>query len=138
MRKQRSGHVINISSVGGLSGSYGWGVYDSTKFAIEGITEAMALELAQLGIFATVVEPGFFRTNFLDISSLVRTLNPINDYAETIGKTRDFASQVNNKQPGDPAKLAQALLKLAASKNPPVHLPLGEDTLMRYKKGCSF
>jgi NAD(P)-dependent dehydrogenase (short-subunit alcohol dehydrogenase family) len=139
MRKQRSGHVINISSVGGLSGYVGWGLYGSTKFAIEGITEALALELAPLGIHATVVAPGFFRTNFLDTSSLSRSVNVIEDYAETVGAMRDFATQVNRKQPGDPEKLARAFLLLAASENPPVHLPLGKDTLARYQgKAAAF
>lgn len=133
MRKQRSGHIINISSVGGLTGSIGWGLYSSTKFAVEGITEALALELAPLGIKATVVEPGYFRTNFLDASSLSRTPNVIEDYAETVGKMRVFATQVNKKQPGNPTKLAEAFVKLAASENPPVHLPLGKDTLERYR-----
>jgi NAD(P)-dependent dehydrogenase (short-subunit alcohol dehydrogenase family) len=134
MRKQRSGHVINISSVGGLSSYYGWGLYGSTKFAIEGITEAMAQELAPLGIYATVVAPGFFRTNFLDHSSLISSKQIIPDYAETVGAMRDFAAQVNYKQPGDPEKLAQAFVKLAASENPPVHLPLGNDTLKRFRE----
>ncbi|MBO0962896.1 SDR family NAD(P)-dependent oxidoreductase [Neobacillus sp. MM2021_6] len=73
MRKKRSGHIINISSVGGLSGYIGWGIYGSTKFAVEGLTEALAMELAPLGIHATVVAPGFFRTEFLDASSLMRS-----------------------------------------------------------------
>lgn len=73
MRKQRSGHVINISSGAGLCGAKGWGLYCSTKFAVEGITESLAPELAPLGIHATAIEPGFFRTNFLDTSSLART-----------------------------------------------------------------
>ena len=133
MRQQRSGHVINISSVGGLSAYYGWGLYGSTKFAIEGITEGMALELAPLGIHATVVAPGFFRTNFLDESSLISTANVIDDYDETVGAMRKFAAEANYKQPGDPEKLAQAFVKLAASENPPVHLPLGNDTLQRFR-----
>ncbi|WP_426454298.1 oxidoreductase [Paenibacillus sp. S-38] len=134
MRKQRSGHVINLSSVGGLTGLAGWGLYCSTKFAIEGITEAMAQELAPLGIYTTAVEPGFFRTEFLDASSLIRTGNVIDDYAETVGEMRGFATQVNKKQPGDPEKLAQAILTLAGSEHPPVHLPLGKDTLAYYKE----
>lgn len=133
MRKQRSGHVINISSVGGLGAYIGWGLYGSTKFAIEGITEALALELAPLGIYATVVAPGFFRTDFLDKSSLVSSKHIIDDYAATVGGMRDFAAQVNKKQPGDPKKLAQAFIKLAKSEKPPVHLPLGNDTLDRYR-----
>jgi NAD(P)-dependent dehydrogenase (short-subunit alcohol dehydrogenase family) len=133
MRKQRSGHVVNISSVGGLASYSGWGIYGSTKFAIEGITEGMAMELAPLGIYATVVEPGFFRTNFLDHSSLSRTTNVMEDYAETVGAMRQFATQANYQQPGDPEKLALAFVKLAASENPPVHLPLGNDTLKRFR-----
>ncbi|AFC30312.1 short-chain dehydrogenase/reductase SDR [Paenibacillus mucilaginosus 3016] len=134
MRKQRSGHVINLSSVGGLTGLAGWGLYCSTKFAVEGITEAMARELAPLGIHTTAVEPGFFRTDFLDASSLIRSGNVIEDYAETVGEMRNFATQVNKKQPGDPKKLAQAILTLAGSEHPPVHLPLGKDTLAYYKE----
>ena len=71
MRANRSGHVINISSIGGYRGAAGFGVYSSTKFAVEGITEALHDELKPLGIHATVVEPGYFRTDFLDASSLV-------------------------------------------------------------------
>jgi NAD(P)-dependent dehydrogenase (short-subunit alcohol dehydrogenase family) len=133
MRRQRSGHVINFSAVAGLRGYLGWGLYGSTKFAVEGITETMAQELAPLGIHASVVEPGFFRTNFLDRSSLSRASRVIDDYAETVGKMREFATQVNHKQPGDPVKLAKAIVRLAASPNPPMHLPLGNDTLAAYR-----
>ncbi|WP_219834147.1 oxidoreductase [Paenibacillus sp. R14(2021)] len=132
MRERRSGHIINISSVGGLGAYAGWGVYGSTKFAVEGLTEALALELAPLGIHATVVAPGFFRTDFLDTSSLTRTSNVIDDYADTVGAMRSFATEANKKQPGDPKKLAQAFIKLANAEKPPVHLPLGNDTLARY------
>jgi NAD(P)-dependent dehydrogenase (short-subunit alcohol dehydrogenase family) len=134
MRKQRSGHVINISSVGGLNGYVGWGIYGSTKFAVEGITESMALELAPLGIYATVVAPGFFRTEFLDSTSLIRTAHVIDDYAGTVGEMRSFATQVNKKQPGDPKKLAQAFITLTNAEKPPVHLPLGNDTLAMYRE----
>ncbi|RZM21899.1 MAG: SDR family NAD(P)-dependent oxidoreductase [Pedobacter sp.] len=133
MRKQRSGHIINISSLGGLGASIGWGLYGSTKFAIEGITESLALELAPLGIKATVVAPGFFRTNFLDESSLTRSEQVIEDYAETVGEMRGFATKANYNQPGDPAKLADAFIKLASSENPPVHLPLGKDAIKRFR-----
>jgi NAD(P)-dependent dehydrogenase (short-subunit alcohol dehydrogenase family) len=133
MRETRSGHIINISSIGGLSGFGGWGIYGSTKFAIEGLTEALAQEVAPLGIHATVVAPGFFHTNFLDHSSLTRTSNEIEDYADTVGSMRQFASQASYRQPGDPEKLAQAIVKIAASIDPPVHLPLGSDTLTRFR-----
>jgi len=134
MRAQGSGHVINISSVGGLFGYVGWGIYGSTKFAVEGITESMAIELAPLGIKATTVEPGFFRTDFLDATSLTRTDNIIEDYDATVGAMRRFATDANKKQPGDSKKLAQAFIKLANSENPPVHLLLGKDTLAAYRE----
>jgi len=133
MRKRRAGRIINISSVGGLGAYVGWGLYGSTKFAIEGITEALAMELAPLGIYATVVAPGFFRTNFLDKSSLISSKQIISDYAETVGNMRDFAAKVNRQQPGDPQKLAQALVKLGNTAHPPVHLPLGKDALDRFR-----
>jgi NAD(P)-dependent dehydrogenase (short-subunit alcohol dehydrogenase family) len=134
MREERSGHVINISSVGGLGAYVGWGLYGSTKFAIEGITEALAMEVAPLGIHATVVAPGFFRTNFLDESSLFSSEQIIDDYAETVGAMCNFAAKVNYQQPGDPEKLALAFVKLGNSENPPVHLPLGNDTLLRFRE----
>ena len=134
MRKERAGHVINISSVGGFGAYAGWGLYGSTKFAIEGITEALAMELAPLGIYATVVAPGFFRTNFLDESSLFSSAQIIDDYAETVGAMRNFAAKANYQQPGDPEKLALAFIKLANAENPPVHLPLGSDTLKRFRE----
>lgn len=134
MRQRRSGHIINISSVGGLSGYIGWGVYGATKFAVEGLTESLALELAPLGIHATVVAPGFFRTEFLDAASLTRSGNIIPDYAETVGEMRKFATQANKKQPGDPVKLAKAIVQVANAEKPPVHLPLGKDSLQRYRE----
>lgn len=131
MRRQRSGHVINISSVGGYSAYPGWGVYGSTKFAVEGISEALAAEVAPLGINVTVVEPGFFRTDFLDDQSLKRTAIEIGDYAASVGKTRSHAADFNHGQRGDPAKLAQAMIKLVNAQTPPTRLPLGSDTLER-------
>ena len=133
-RKQRSGHIINISSVGGLTASAGWGLYCATKFAVEGITEALALETAPLGIKATVVAPGYFRTNFLDGTSLTTAKNIIEDYSETSGKMRELAGQISYNQPGDPKKFAQVIVQLAASENPPVHLPVGKDTLHYFKQ----
>ncbi len=133
-RRQHAGHVINLSSVGGLTGITGWGLYGSTKFAVEGITEALSAELAPLGIFATAVEPGFFRTDFLDASSLLTTPHVIDDYAETVGKMRSFAAEVNHKQPGSAVKAAQAIFQLGHAENPPVHLPLGRDTLDLFKE----
>jgi NAD(P)-dependent dehydrogenase (short-subunit alcohol dehydrogenase family) len=131
MRRQHSGHVINTSSIGGYRAYPGWGVYGATKFAIEGITEALAGEVAPLGIHATVVEPGFFRTDFLDDNSLVRTGQQLDDYDATVGKTRNAAGDLNHQQLGDPAKFAKAMMVLANAPNPPVRLPLGSDTVKR-------
>lgn len=130
MRRQRSGHVINFSSLGGYAAYPGWGVYGATKFAVEGLTEALAAELAPLGIHATVVEPGFFRTDFLDERSLAVAAE-IADYGDTVGATRRLAEDLNHAQPGDPAKLAKAILALAAAERPPLRLPLGSDALAR-------
>lgn len=129
MRLQRSGHVINFSSVGGYVGYHGFGVYCSTKFAVEGLSEALATELAPLGIHVTIVQPGFFRTDFLDATSLSVSPKLIADYAETSGAMREFAHAVNHGQPGDPAKLAEGILALANLDKPPVRLPFGSDTL---------
>lgn len=129
MRANRSGHIINISSIGGYRAAAGFGVYSSTKFAVEGITEALHAELKPLGIHATVVEPGYFRTDFLDASSLVVAPNEIEDYVETSGAVRRKAMQMNHQQPGDPQKLAAAMIRLVDAPAPPLRLPLGTDTL---------
>lgn len=129
MRAQRAGHIINISSIGGYRAAAGFGVYSSTKFAVEGITEALHAELKPLGIHATVVEPGYFRTDFLDASSLVVAPDVIDDYDETSGAVRRKAVQMNHNQPGDPIKLAAAMVTLVEASNPPLRLPLGTDTL---------
>ncbi|CCE11023.1 Short-chain dehydrogenase/reductase SDR [Bradyrhizobium sp. STM 3843] len=131
MRRQRAGHIINLSSVGGYTGYPGWGVYGATKFAVEGISEALAAEVAPLGIKVTVVEPGFFRTDFLDDTSLSRTAQQIADYGETVGQTRAHAADLNHGQRGDPAKLAKAFITLANADSPPLRLPLGSDTVER-------
>jgi NAD(P)-dependent dehydrogenase (short-subunit alcohol dehydrogenase family) len=129
MRARRSGHVINISSIGGYRGAAGFGVYSSTKFAVEGITEALGDELRPLGIHATVVEPGYFRTDFLDASSLLVAPDVIDDYDATSGAVRRRATQISHNQPGDPARLAAAMLTLVDAPAPPLRLPLGTDTL---------
>lgn len=128
MRRQRSGRILNLSSVGGLRSGAGFGVYCSTKFAVEGLTEALSAELAPLGIFATAVEPGYFRTDFLDSTSLRVSPASIADYHETAGATRVRAAEVSHNQPGDPRRLAEVLVAFVDAPNPPVRLPLGSDT----------
>ena len=132
MRKRRRGHIINISSVAGYSGYAGFGVYSSTKFAVEGLSEALHAELSPLGIQVTVVEPGFFRSDILDIGkSLIESAVRIADYDGTSGAVRAIVPQLSHNQPGDPVRLARALVELANSPDPPLRLPLGPDTLQR-------
>lgn len=131
LRKQRSGHIVNLSSIGGLVGLPGWGIYNSTKFAVEGISEAMAVELAPLGIGVTVVEPGPFRTDFLG-GSLAATATVLPDYKETAGQTRAGNMQRDGKQPGDPALAADAIVKAVTSPKPPLHLLLGKFAYERF------
>lgn len=129
MRARRRGHVINMSSIGGYRGATGFGVYCATKFAVEGLSEAMRAELAPLGVHVTAVEPGYFRTDFLDPASLRTSAAVIADYAQTAGRIRAQVGDLNHRQPGDPAKLGEAILRLANVPEPPVRLPLGDDTV---------
>ncbi len=138
MRKQRSGRIINISSDTGFLASPGWGLYASTKFAVEAISEALHAELAPLGIRVTAVEPGTFRTEFLGSDSLKITAERIPDYAATAGKKLELAAEGNGRQPGDPKKLAQAIVQLANAKEPPLRLPLGPDTLAKIAEKHAF
>lgn len=133
MRKQRSGHIVNLSSIGGLTGMPGWGIYNSTKFAVEGLSEALAAELTPLGIGVTVVEPGPFRTDFLG-GSLVKTANTLPDYAGTAGKTRSSAMERHGKQQGDPAAAAGAIVQAVTSPKPPLHLILGKFAYDRFSQ----
>ena len=131
MREQRAGRIFNISSIGGFTAAMGWGIYSGTKFAIEGITESLRGEVAPLGIAVTVVEPGYFRTDFLDSSSLHRAAQVIDDYAATVGAIRERTTQTNHAQPGDPTKAAAAIVTLAGVTDPPSRLQLGADALAR-------
>jgi len=125
LRAQRSGHIVNLSSIGGLIGSPGWGYYNASKFAVEGFSEALAAELAPLGIHVTIVEPGPFRTDFLGRSG-VEAKQRITDYDETAGKTRQYFHEQAGKQPGDPAKAVAAIIAAVESPEPPRHLVLGK------------
>jgi len=129
MRELGAGTIINISSSGGFIGRAGWGVYCATKFAVEGLSESMGHELAPLGIQVTAIEPGAFRTNFLDDSSLVTAEARIEDYTGTVGATRQWAEQTNYAQAGDPVKAAKVIVDLAGRKSLPERIQLGEDCL---------
>lgn len=123
-RERRSGHVVNFSSISGLIGMPGFGIYNSTKFAVEGLSEALAHEVAPLGIHVTIVEPGPFRTDFL-ASSLALAEKTLADYDPTSGRTRAAATERNGNQPGDPVRAAEAIIQAVTSEHPPLHLLLG-------------
>lgn len=127
MRRQRSGHVFNISSVAGLAGTGGAALYCASKFAVAGFSEALSQEVAQFGIHVTAVEPGGFRTDFLDASSAQFGGRSLDDYAAFTAKVKASSVAGNHQQTGDPLKLGEALLILAASAKPPVHFAAGSD-----------
>jgi NAD(P)-dependent dehydrogenase (short-subunit alcohol dehydrogenase family) len=128
MRARRSGHIINISSVAGRLSGPGTSYYAASKFAVNGLSDGLAKEVAPLGIKVTIIEPGPFRTDFGG-RSIRDPANPIADYAETAGKTRAFFSSRHGKQDGDPARAAQAILTIAEMDQPPLHLLLGAAAL---------
>lgn len=132
-RERRSGAIINFSSIGGLIGSAGWGFYNATKFAVEGLTEAMQGELGPLGIKVMAVEPGPFRTDFLGRSGQEAKMR-IPDYEGTVGKTREYFKTQDGKQPGDPQKAIEAVVEAISQPNPPRHLLLGKLALQRFRK----
>lgn len=128
LRKQRSGHIFNISSVGGFTGAFpGFGIYCATKFAVQGFTESLAAEVAPFGIRATIVSPGYFRTNFLEGSSLNVPKNEIADYVNVREVQSVHQNSYNGNQAGDPDKAATVLIEIAEQEEPPLHLFLGED-----------
>lgn len=124
-RKQRSGNIVNLSSIGGLIGGPGWGYYNASKFAVNGFSEALSAELAPLGVQVTIVEPGPFRTEFLGRSGVVAA-NQIADYAQTVGKTREYFQDQAGKQKGDPVKAVKAIIAAVEAPKPPRHLVLGK------------
>lgn len=132
-RKQRSGHILNLSSIGGLAASPGWGLYQSTKFAVEGLSEALAQEVAPLGIRVTIIEPGPFRTDFLGRSG-VEAAKRIEDYSSTADNARRYRSDQHGRQPGDPLKAVQAMIEVVNSSNPPLRLLLGAGALKRVRQ----
>ncbi|MDW9380261.1 SDR family NAD(P)-dependent oxidoreductase [Chryseobacterium sp. JV558] len=130
LREQRSGNIFNISSVGGYSANFpGWGIYCSTKFAVAGFTEALAEEVKDFGIHATVVYPGYFRTDFLNKDSVKTPANPIQAYEAARNSEQAHLNDINGNQPNDPEKAADVLIQISKEKNPPVHLLLGVGTV---------
>ncbi|MET9554376.1 oxidoreductase [Streptomyces sp. NPDC006645] len=126
MRARRSGAIVQLSSMGGQMSFAGFAAYSATKFALEGMSEALAAEVAPLGIKVLVVEPGAFRTGLFGSKSLS---TEIEAYADTVGLTRRMAETVGGTQPGDPAKAAAAILTALAAGRTPLRLPLGPDAV---------
>ena len=129
MRKQRSGNIINISSVAGAVGLMHCGAYSASKFAVEGLSLAVAEEVGKFGIKITVVEPGFFRTDLLDAANAKWPSKRIDDYAAAEVSAESMWSPYAGKQPGDPDKLGQVLVKLADMDTPPRVFLAGSDAL---------
>jgi NAD(P)-dependent dehydrogenase (short-subunit alcohol dehydrogenase family) len=129
LRIKRSGHIINISSIAGFVGTFpGWGIYNATKFAVGGLTEAFSAEAKSLGINATIVYPGYFRTNFLSKNSLRLADHPIADYKEARELDRAHVEDIPGNQLGDPEKAAATIIALAENENPPLHFFMGSDS----------
>ena len=129
MRAQKSGHVINLSSMAGYQGWPGASMYCASKFAVEGLSESLAQELAPLGIQVTMIEPGHFRTGFLADGSIRFAARRIAAYEATIGVKRERISSSSGRQAGDPSKLASAVVKIAHTERPPLRLPMGADAV---------
>ena len=133
MRARGSGRIINISSVGGLVGNPASGYYNATKFAVEGLSQALAKEVAPLGIRVTLIEPGPVRTDFQG-RSMTAVAKPIEAYAPTAGARRAQLQQSSGKQAGDPARAADAIIKIVESDDPPLHLVLGTNGVNRVRE----
>ncbi|MCG8372682.1 MAG: oxidoreductase, partial [Balneolales bacterium] len=125
MREKGTGHIVQISSHGGVKSFAGFGIYNASKFALEGFSEAMAQELTPLGINLTIVEPGPFRTEFAG-NGLQQAESIIDDYSETAGTFRTMLKGVHGKQEGDPQKAAEAIFRITKTDLPPLRLPLGK------------
>ncbi|MEN2435852.1 SDR family NAD(P)-dependent oxidoreductase [Weeksellaceae bacterium A-14] len=130
LRQQKNGHIINISSIAGFNGMYaGVGIYCATKFALAGLSEALAAEVKEFGIDTTIVYPGTLRTNFLESSSVGVPKTPIAEYTEGRHIVNLHLDVLNGTQQGDPEKVAHALIELSDMENPPLHLFLGSDSV---------
>lgn len=137
LRQQKSGHIINISSLFGYDAIPGWGLYGSTKFAVEGLSKGLAVELAPLGIHVTAVAPGLFTTDFLSTDSYIAAKTIIDDYQATVGAMRSGADALHGNQPGDPKKFAQVIIQLTNTEHPPLHLPAGNDAIAMYQNNAA-
>lgn len=135
LRQQRSGHIFNIASVGGyFAGFPGWGIYCATKFAMAGFTESLADEAGEFGVHATVVYPGYFRTDFLNQGSIRTAKQPIAAYSAARKLEQAHLDDINGNQANDPDKAADVLIAVSREANPPVHLFLGKDAYDMFQR----
>lgn len=129
MRAAQSGHIFSMSSVFGLISGGGWGVYCGTKFAVEGICEALAQEVQPFGIHVTIAEPGYVRTNFLSSGSIAHPAQPVAAYVALEEERRKHREDVPGTQVGDPEKVAAAIITLSEMSEPPLRVLMGSDAL---------
>ncbi|HEY9048261.1 MAG TPA: SDR family oxidoreductase [Ohtaekwangia sp.] len=128
LREQQSGHIYNIASIGGFTGAFpGFGIYCATKFALHGLSESLSEEVKPFNIKVTIVSPGYFRTNFLEASSLNVPKHPIQAYKSVREMQTLHQDVYNGNQAGDPDKASDVMIQLASSENAPLHLFLGSD-----------
>ena len=130
LRNQRSGHIINISSIAGFAPGLGWSIYSAAKFAVTGLSEALANDLKPLGINVTAVLPGWFRTNFAKPDSIAFSKTQIDDYS-FLRTAHQKMNEIDGKQLGNPDKVAEVFIELVNSENPPMLLFLGSDAYKR-------
>jgi NAD(P)-dependent dehydrogenase (short-subunit alcohol dehydrogenase family) len=133
LRRKGGGRIVNFSSVGGITGRQGFGLYNASKFAVEGLSEALAEEVAPFGVKVIIVEPGAFRTEFLGRSIATGAVR-LPEYELTSGATRNFTEANNGTQAGDPVRGMQVLMTAILADNPPLRLPLGRDALQRIER----
>jgi NAD(P)-dependent dehydrogenase (short-subunit alcohol dehydrogenase family) len=127
LRRQRSGHIVQLSSLSATVANPGESAYVGSKAALAGVSESVAKEVAHLGIRVTIVQPGPFRTDFAGRS--LQKADPIDDYAESVGAARELIGQLDGNQPNDPTRGAEAIIRAVESDSPPLHLTLGEDAI---------
>jgi NAD(P)-dependent dehydrogenase (short-subunit alcohol dehydrogenase family) len=134
LRAQGKGHIVNITSIAGRAPGAASGMYSAAKYALEGISASLAVEVAPLGIKVTAVAPGAFRTDFLSAHSIRKSEREDGAYAASVGRTSAAFDTMGGRQLGDPDRAAQALLEVVDSENPPLHLLLGSDALRRARE----
>jgi short-subunit dehydrogenase len=137
LRRQGSGHIVNITSIAGRAPTIGSALYSAAKHALEGLSAALSLEVAPLGIKVTSVAPGAFRTDFLSDHSIRRSAPEDAAYAESIGRSASRYATLHGQQAGDPKLAAEAIIDAVCSANPPLHLLIGTDALRRARDKLS-